>query len=154
VDTGAEACLAPVASHRTAFWDESRSAHPKPCLRTATARPWQLQPRAASPTADPRGSIGGGPWLWQPRRPPEGRLDPGAGVARPHAHCSRPRERVRIRGPALSLADGDCRTDHRGALVGTAVFWRDQASTRFAPCRGEPLTKPTHARRGGTVRCA
>src|SRR5262245_45548551 len=35
------------------------------------------------------------------------------------------------RGPALSVADGDCRADYRGALVGPAVLWRDHAGTRF-----------------------
>src|SRR5215813_7540581 len=48
----------------------------------------------------------------------------------------------------------DCGADHRGALVGTAIFWRDQASVRFAHRGGEPLTKPAATRRGGTVRCA
>jgi hypothetical protein len=32
------------------------------------------------------------------------------------------RGRVRVRGPALSVADGDCRADYRGALVGPAVL--------------------------------
>src|SRR5215472_4867317 len=38
IDSRAAACLAQVASHRAAVWDESRSAHPKPCPRTAAAR--------------------------------------------------------------------------------------------------------------------
>jgi hypothetical protein len=36
-----------------------------------------------------------------------------------------PQRRVRARGPALSVANGNCRTDYRGALVGPAVLWSD-----------------------------
>jgi Protein of unknown function (DUF2924) len=44
--------MAQVASLRTASWDESRSAHPKSCLRTATARRGEPRPRSAASTAD------------------------------------------------------------------------------------------------------
>ena len=35
---------------------------------------------------------------------------------------------VRIRRPALSVSDRDCRADHWGTLVGPTVLWRQQAS--------------------------
>src|SRR6516162_5886986 len=54
-----------------------------------------------------------------------------ASVARTHSYSPRARGRVRVRGPALSVADGDCRADYRGALVGPAVLWRHQASACF-----------------------
>jgi hypothetical protein len=55
----------------------------------------------------------------------EGRHDPGAAVARTHAHRPRPEGRVRARGRALSLADRHRRADYRGALVGPTVLWPD-----------------------------
>src|SRR5271167_2413171 len=54
-------------------------------------------------------------------------LKSGAAVARAHPYRPRARGRVRIRRPALSLADRDCREDHRGTLVGSPVFWREQS---------------------------
>src|ERR1700740_938623 len=54
----------------------------------------------------------------------------------------------------VSVADRDCRADHRGSLVGSPVLWSRQAST----CRtrqGQAMKKPgTTMRRNGTVRCA
>ena len=67
----------------------------------------------------------------------------------------RPRGRVRVRGPALSLADGDCRAYHRSALVGPALLWADPASACFGRRRW-PMTRPAAngTRRSGAVRCA
>ena len=52
----------------------------------------------------------------------------GAAMAWAHPYRPRARERVRIRRPALSLADRDCRADHRGTLVWSPVLWSRQAS--------------------------
>ena len=59
-------------------------------------------------------------------------------------------------GQRYPLADRDCRADHRGTLVGPAVLWPYQASTRFVARRGRPMTRPAtnSTRRNGTVRCA
>src|SRR6516162_5241636 len=75
---------------------------------------------------------------------------------RGHAHCPRPHRRVRARRPALSVANGNCRADYRGPLVGSAVLWPDQTRECFGWRQDRPVTRPT---RGGTkrnarVRCA
>src|SRR5262249_9847851 len=59
-------------------------------------------------------------------------------------------------GGALWVADGDRRADYRGALVGPAVLWPGQTSTRRAPRRDHPMTRPAtnSTRRKGSVRCA
>src|SRR6516225_4474961 len=61
----------------------------------------------------------------------------------------------RVRGSALSLADGDCRAYHRSPLVGPAVLRADPASGCFGR-RGRPMRKPAinGTRRSGAVRCA
>ena len=50
----------------------------------------------------------------------------------PRPHCSRARGRVRVRRPALSLTDHDCRADYRRTLVGPSVLRSDQANLPFA----------------------
>src|SRR5262249_8710393 len=67
----------------------------------------------------------------------------------------RARGRLRVRGPALSLADRDCRAHYRRALVGSAVLRADPASACFSR-RGRPMTRPAAngTRRSGAVRCA
>src|SRR5207253_8327715 len=59
-------------------------------------------------------------------------------------------------GPALSVANGNCRADYRGALVGPAVLWPDEMRTRFLARLGRPMTRPAinSPRRKGTIRCA
>src|SRR5262245_29632255 len=57
----------------------------------------------------------------------EARDNLGSAVARAHPYRPRARGRVRIRRPALSLAECDCREDHRSTLVGSPVFWREPA---------------------------
>src|SRR6202035_3643172 len=63
---------------------------------------------------------------------PGGMLKTGATLVRQWRGHTRYRPcgrgRVRIRGPALSLAERDCGADYRGTLVGPAVLWPDQAS--------------------------
>jgi len=54
----------------------------------------------------------------------------GAAVARTRPHCPRARGRLRVRGPALSFTDDDCRTDHGCTLVGPSVLRRDEANLR------------------------
>ena len=69
-------------------------------------------------------------------------------VARALPYRRRARGRVRIRRPALSLAERDCREDHRGTLVGSPVFWREQSGTK-AGCAGTRfmMTSGSPARR-------
>src|SRR4029077_14256294 len=55
----------------------------------------------------------------------------------------------------LSLADRDCRADHRRALVGPTVLWREQARACILVAEAGQLKNPaTRMRRTGTVRCA
>jgi hypothetical protein len=54
--------------------------------------------------------------------------DLGAAVARTHPYRPRGRGRVRIRRSEVSVADRDCRADHRGTLVGSPVLWLEQTS--------------------------
>ena len=58
VDTGAAACLAPVASRWTASRAQSRPADPSPRQSAARAKLWQPEPGAAAPPAEPGPSIG------------------------------------------------------------------------------------------------
>src|SRR3984893_2396010 len=78
----------------------------------------------------------------------EARYNLGSAVARALPYRRRARGRVRIRRPALSLAERDCREDHRGTLVGSPVFWREQAGTK-AGCAGTRfmMTSGSPARR-------
>src|ERR1700720_3073591 len=128
VDTGAAACLADIASHRTASGAQSRSDHQGARRQDATARPWGPEPRVAAPPSDFGGRVRERRSFFRPRRNAEDRRDFGAAVARTHPYRPCGRGRVRIRGPALSLAERDCGADYRGTLVGPAVLWPDQAS--------------------------
>src|SRR5215467_9893294 len=57
---------------------------------------------------------------------------------------------------ALSLADRNRREDHRGALVGAAVFWPDPASGCSGWHRGRPMMRSANSspRRNARLRCA
>jgi hypothetical protein len=57
--------------------------------------------------------------------------------------------------PALPVADNYRRADYRGALVGPAVLWPDQARVHLAPSGDQSVTRPATngTRRKGTVRC-
>ena len=57
VDTGAAACLAPVASRWTASWAQSRPADPSPRQSAAGAKLWRREPGAAPPPAEPGRSV-------------------------------------------------------------------------------------------------
>src|SRR5262249_5565712 len=82
--------------------------------------------------------------------------DPGAAMARRSLHRPRWRGRVRISGPALSLADRDRRAHHRGALVGPAVLRPEQATRCCGRRRDRPMTRSARSgpRRNARVRCA
>ena len=60
------------------------------------------------------------------------------------------------RGPALSVANGNCRADYRGPLVGSAVLWPDQARACFGWRQARPVTRQMSlgAKRNARVRCA
>src|ERR1700730_15044852 len=128
VDTGASACLADIASHRTAPGPQSRSDHQGARRSAATARPWGPEPRIAAPPSDFGGRLRERRSFLRSRHCAEDRRDLGAAVARTHPYRPRARGRVRIRGPELSLAERDCGADYRGTLVGPAVLWPGQAS--------------------------
>src|SRR5580692_8790854 len=128
VDTGSAAGLADTASYRTALGAQSRSDHQGARRQAATARPWGPEPRIAAPPSDFGGRVGERRSFFRPRRNAEDRRDLGAAVARMHPYRPCGRGRVRIRGPALSLAERDCGADYRGTLVGPAVLRPDQAS--------------------------
>src|SRR6202040_3001654 len=128
VDTGAAACLADIASHRTASGAQSRSDHQGARRQAATARPWGPEPRIAAPPSDFGGGVRERRSFFRSRRSAEERLDLGAAVARSHPYRLHLRGRVRIRRPALSVAYRDCRADHRGTLVGATGLWSRQAS--------------------------
>src|SRR5205823_8402559 len=117
---------------------------------------WRPEPGVATPPADSSGRVRERRSFFRSWYHTEDRRDVGAAVARIHPYRPRARGRVRIRRPALSVADRDCRADYRGALVGPAVLWRQQTSARFAPSGGQPIMKPAanRTRRNGTVRCA
>src|ERR1700738_994692 len=85
-------------------------------------------PRLAAPLADFGGRVRERRSFFRSRRNAEDRRDFGAAVARTHPYRACGRGRVRIRGPALSLAERDCGADYRGTLVGPTVLWPDQAS--------------------------
>src|SRR4029077_18237436 len=85
------------------------------------------EPGVATPPADPGGRVRERRSFFRSRYHAEDRRDVGAAVARAPPYRPRARGRVRIRGPALSVADRDRRADHRGTLVGPAVLWPDQA---------------------------
>src|SRR6516225_1163721 len=103
-------------------------------------------------------------WPERQRKPPWPSLPvscsrpvrPWCAVARTHAHRPRPHRRVRARGPALSVANGNCRADYRGPLVGSAVLWPDQTRERSGCRQGRPMTRPMSlgTRRNARVRCA
>src|SRR6516162_1663839 len=116
--------------------------------------PWWPQPGTAAAPAEPGRSVR--ERRRRSRYRDKGRHDPGAPVARTDAHCPCPQGWVRARGPALSVANGNCRADYRGALVGPAVLWPDETRTRFLARLGRPMTRPAtnSTRRKGTVRCA
>src|SRR5580704_14338572 len=128
VDTGAAACLADIASYRTAPGAQSRSDYQGARRSAATTRPWGPEPRIAAPPSVFGGRLRERSSFFRPRRSAEDRRDLGAAVARSHPYRPRARGRVRIRGPALSVVDRDCRADHRGTLVGPPVLWPRQAS--------------------------
>src|SRR6202011_4320684 len=111
-------------------------------------------PRLAAPLADFGGRVREKRSFFRSRQSAEDRRDLGAAVARTHPYRPRARGRVRIRRSEVSVADRDCRADHRGSLVGSPVLWSRQAST----CRtrqGQVMKKPgTTMRRNGTIRCA
>jgi hypothetical protein len=92
-------------------------------------RAWRPEPRVAAPPADPSGRVGERRSFFRSRHGAEDRRELGAAVARSYPYRPCARGRVRIRRPALSLADRDRRADHRGTLVGPTLLWRDQAGT-------------------------
>jgi hypothetical protein len=89
---------------------------------------WRPDPRLAAPPSDFGGRVRERRSFFRPRRSAEDRRDVGAPVARSHPYRPRARGGVRIRGPALSVSDRDCRADHRGTLVGSPVLWSRQTS--------------------------
>src|ERR1700730_4207953 len=128
VDTGSAAGLADTASYRTAPGAQSRSDHQRPLRQAAATRSRRPDPRLAAPLADFGDRVRERRSFFRPRRNAEDRRDFGAAVARTHPYRPCGRGRVRIRGPALSLAERDCGADYRGTLVGSPVLWPDQAS--------------------------
>jgi len=67
-----------------------------------------------------------------------------------------PLRRVRARGPALSVANRNCRADYRGPLVGSAVLWPDQTGECCGWRHDRPMTRPMSldTKRNARVRCA
>src|SRR6516164_9042855 len=126
VDARITARLAAIASHRTASGAQSRSVDSSSCRSAARASWWRVQTRAAPAPADPGRRVREGPVLrfWYRA---EDRHDLGTPVARSRPHRPRSRGRVRISGRVLSLTDRGRRADYRGALVGSAILWPDQA---------------------------
>src|SRR5215470_15398198 len=156
VDARISACLAAIVWHRTAFGAQSRSLDPSPHQSTARAKLWRHEPSAAAPPAELVWSVSESHNGCRSRSRAKGRHDPGAPVARTHAHCRRPQRRVRARGPALSVAHSNCRADYRGPLVGSAVLWPDPARACVGWRQGRPMTRPMSlgTRRNARVRCA
>src|SRR5262249_48796373 len=128
---------------------------PSSCLSAARARPWRRERRAATPPAEPGHRVSERRFALRYRYHAKGRHDPGAPVARTYPHCPRPQRRVRARGPELSVADGYRRADYRGALVGPAILWPDQARVHLAPRGDQSMTRSATngTRRKGTVHC-
>src|SRR5580692_3646779 len=62
------------------------------------------------------------------RHSAEDRRDVDAAMAWTHPYRPRARGRVRIRRSEVSVADRDCRADHRGSLVGSPVLRLEQTS--------------------------
>src|ERR1700758_2246920 len=123
------------------------------CRSARTAAPASRYDAACG---DPGQSVGERRSVRRIRQGAEDRHRPGTPVARTHPHYPHPQRRVRARGSALSLVDGDRRTDHRSALVGPAVLWLDQARAHLAPRGDQSMTRTAtnRVRRKGTVRCA
>ena len=108
------------------------------CQQTARARPWRSQPRAAAAPAEPGWRVGERRCFLRSRHRAEDRCDLGAAMAGAHPYRSRARGRVRIRWPAVSVADGDCRADYRSALVGPAFLWPLQANASILVAEASP----------------
>ena len=98
------------------------------------------------------GELEKGALFFRSRYDAEDLRDLGAAVARARPYRPRARGRVRIRGPSLSVADRDCRADHRGTLVGPAVLWPEQASACILVA--EAVNEIAATRTGGTEPCA
>ena len=137
VDRRAAACLAPTASRGTAGGSQPRPAHPSHGGASAALRR-RLQSLAEAPDkgalAVNRGIV----------------LKAGTTTLvrqwRGHTHTVLvQKDGFEHEGQRYPLADGHRRADYRGALVGPAVLWPEQASTRLAPrgdqsMRGRPAT--------------